>query len=317
MSKLPDHFISCDWGTSNFRLRLVETHSLQVQAEHRTDQGIRVMHQKFRQQTAMDRLLFYTHYLKQQLPELSPTDFSGPILISGMASSNLGLKELPYAQMPFLQTGAGLEWKRIATQNGLNLLLISGVKSENGMMRGEETQAIGLAPHLSALDRGILILPGTHSKHLVFEDQEFTGMKNFMTGEVFEVMSRHSILSNSVSSASWSPDREKVFVEGLEQGLEGCLTSTLFSIRADHVLKNTSKEDNYFRLSGMVIGDELACLKGYKGMVVLAAPDPMFTLYRTALDRILSPEQLLLLDQNDLAQALLIGQKKILKLNGK
>jgi 2-dehydro-3-deoxygalactonokinase len=317
MSKLPDHFISCDWGTSNFRLRLVETHSLQVLAEHRTDQGIRVMHQKFQQQAARDRLSFYTHYLKQQLPALSLTDFSGPIVISGMASSNLGLEELPYAHMPFLQTGAGLEWRSIVTQNGLNLLLISGVKSENGMMRGEETQAIGLAPHLSPLDRGILILPGTHSKHLVFEEGKFTGMKNFMTGEVFEVMSLHSILSNSVSSSPWSSDRETVFVEGLEKGLEGCLTSSLFSIRADHVLKKTTKEDNYFRLSGMVIGDELACLKGHRGMVVMAAPDPMFTFYRTALNRILLPEQLVLLDQIDLAQALLIGQKKILELDGK
>ena len=31
------HFISCDWGTTSFRLRLVETHTLRVLAEVKDD----------------------------------------------------------------------------------------------------------------------------------------------------------------------------------------------------------------------------------------------------------------------------------------
>ena len=45
--KIPDCFISCDWGTSNFRLRLVETKTLNVLVEHKTDQGVKNVYQKF------------------------------------------------------------------------------------------------------------------------------------------------------------------------------------------------------------------------------------------------------------------------------
>lgn len=33
-------FISCDWGTSRLRLRLVESESCRILAEHATDEGI-------------------------------------------------------------------------------------------------------------------------------------------------------------------------------------------------------------------------------------------------------------------------------------
>ena len=34
---LPNYFISCDWGTSNFRLRVGEPSTLAITAEHKTD----------------------------------------------------------------------------------------------------------------------------------------------------------------------------------------------------------------------------------------------------------------------------------------
>ena len=315
MTKLPDQFISCDWGTTNFRLRLVETHSLEVLAEHQTDQGIRVMNEAFLEQPQTDRLLFYTNYLKRQMTELPLSSSRYQVVISGMASSNLGLKELPYADIPFVQNGVGLKWDNIVSQNGLNLLLISGVKAENGMMRGEEVQAIGLASHLEAFDRGILILPGTHSKHLAFNEGKFTGLSTFMTGEIFEVMSRHSILVNSISHSSWDLKFEPAFIRGFNMGANDGLTSSLFTVRANQVLRNTSKNDNYYTLSGMVMGDELSYLKGNETTIVLAAPEPLFSLYQTALKQIVPSQSLAILNEDDLAQALLVGQKKIMELN--
>ena len=317
MTALPEQFISCDWGTTNFRLKLVEANSLQVLAEHQTDQGIRVMNQGFLDHAETDRVLFFANYLKQQLPELPLRNSHYQIVISGMASSNLGLQELPYADMPFDQSGAGLKWQNIVSQNGLELLLISGVKSESGIMRGEEIQAIGLEQQLKLFDKGILILPGTHSKHLTFEQGKFTSLKTFMTGEIFELMSKQSIVVNSVASSKWGPSRESAFISGLNTGLKGGLTANLFSIRADHVINNTSKEDNFYKLSGMIIGDELGYLQGHETNVVLAAPDPVLTLYQTALKQIILSQQLEILDKKDLERALLMGQKKIMELNAK
>ncbi|MEM7380806.1 MAG: 2-keto-3-deoxy-galactonokinase, partial [Bacteroidota bacterium] len=57
--KLPDYFISCDWGTTNFRLRLVETSSLQVLTEVRTDKGIKERYKDFLHQQTFGQSEFF------------------------------------------------------------------------------------------------------------------------------------------------------------------------------------------------------------------------------------------------------------------
>ena len=74
--------------------------------------------------------------------------------------------------------------------SGAGILLISGIKSDLGMMRGEEVQAIGLEEQLRPHGDGVLLLPGTHSKHLTYRKEAFTALQTFMTGELFEVLSR-------------------------------------------------------------------------------------------------------------------------------
>ena len=116
-----------------------------------------------------------------------------------MASSSIGLYELDYADLPFNVNGDNLIVKRLILKNKSELLLISGVKNNDGMMRGEETQAIGFEDYLKPFNESILILPGTHSKHLEYKNGNFIDLKSFMTGELFEILSLKSILSNSVT----------------------------------------------------------------------------------------------------------------------
>ncbi len=311
---LPRYFISCDWGTSNFRLRVVETKSLQLLAEHTTDQGVKAVYGKYQDQSEASQFQFFSQYLKAQLQQLPEEHRQHLVVASGMASSNIGLRELPYADLPFNQNGEQLIWKHI-TESDLDLMLISGVKSTDGVMRGEEIQAVGLEEFLSSCPKGTLLLPGTHSKHITFDQQKFQGFKTFMTGELFDILSRQSILARSATYTPWSKAREPAFQEGLYLGLNRQLTASLFTIRAKHLLYNENREDNYYKLSGMLIGDELAYLKEYVEPVILAASDPVFSLYQLALKSIIVPEQLLLLEGKVLEKALLVGQKKILALH--
>lgn len=69
------------------------------------------------------------------------------------------------------------------------------------VMRGEETQifgAISMEPSLqNAIHQGMPVLiglPGTHAKWAVVENNTITDFRTFMTGELFDVLSRHSIL---------------------------------------------------------------------------------------------------------------------------
>lgn len=312
---LPTYFISCDWGTSNFRLRVLETTALKVLAEHKTNQGVRTLYEKFLTQDKLHQKAFFSAYLQEQILKLPAVYRSNLLVLSGMASSNIGLEELDYADLPLHQSGVGLVWKFLSLPNELQVLLISGAKSQTGMMRGEEVQAIGLGEQLEASGSGILLLPGTHSKHVDYEEGRFTDLKTFMTGELFELLSQKSILANNIQQSLWEERRESAFKEGLALGFDGKLSSSLFSIRARNLLQNAKKEANYYLLSGLLIGDELAYLKNKKETIFLAAAEPIFSMYQFALNLILEPQQLVSFDSKALEKAFLIGQKKILELH--
>src|SRR5690242_15166678 len=99
MSK--DFFLSVDWGTTNFRLRLVKKYPLQVMKEISSSIGAKALYSKWQQQGG-DREHLFLDFLKRQIERLQcdiPEDIE--IMISGMASSNIGIQELPYASLPF------------------------------------------------------------------------------------------------------------------------------------------------------------------------------------------------------------------------
>lgn len=313
---LPSHFISCDWGTSNFRLRLVETDTLEIILEIKTHDGVKLLFQRFCEQKDIDQKTFFVNYLKKQIRRL-PTEYHETLIVSsGMSTSNIGLMELPYAELPFYKNGDTLIKKQISISKKQDLLLISGIKCETGMMRGEEVQAIGLEKYLSPYSRGLLLLPGTHSKHISYTNGQFYALKNYMTGELFDVLAKKSILSNSVESGNWNEATKAAFKEGLQLGLEGRLTSSLFIIRARNVIENRSKTSNYFMLSGLLIGDELSYLRDVDESIFLAAPDTIFELYKTALESLVDSDKVVLLNGPILESALLKGQKKVLLQHG-
>jgi len=292
---------------------LVETDSLKVISEHKTDQGVKTLYQKFSEQDEFDQKIFYLNYLNNQIQEFPAEHRQHLVISSGMSTSNIGLLELPYAVLPFGKSGETFVHRKISLGEEQGLLLISGIKSETGMMRGEEVQALGLEEYLIPYQRGILLLPGTHSKHISYRQGSFYALKNFMTGELFEVLGNKSILANSIEKSEWDTKHEKEFLEGFHLGLTEGLTPNLLRIRARHVVQNKSKKENHFMLSGLLIGDELSYLKNTAENVFLAAPETMIELYRTGLETFIDPSKLKVLNENILERALLVGQKKILE----
>ena len=309
---IPKYFISCDWGTTNFRLKVVETSSLDVLAELSTDGGVKSVYQLYSDGAREGQTQFFAGYLSQQIRKL-PSQFQNLLIVAtGMASSNIGLQELEYATFPFPASGDSLIWKRISLDSKSDVLLVSGVKSETGMMRGEEVQAIGLAEYLAPYSKSTLILPGTHCKHLEYYLGNFISLNNFMTGELFEVLSKNSILANSVVAGPFTKSGRETFLEGLKQGLERRLGASLLTVRVRHLLKDCNKEDNYYFLSGLLIGEEIAYLKDENGKVFLAAPRSVSELYKLALEHVLTEDRIVVLEDQALENALLKGQRKIL-----
>ncbi|HLR33662.1 MAG TPA: 2-dehydro-3-deoxygalactonokinase [Fodinibius sp.] len=256
-------FLSCDWGTSSFRLKLIESDTGKIVTAIKDDTGIKELFNRWSAYNgSLSRIEFYQDFLREKVDELemnSPVAFNHPpIVLSGMASSSIGLKELSYSPLPFKLDDPALNSEIIEAGQRFPyaLYLISGLRSSGDVMRGEETELLGLHAALHITD-GLFLMAGTHSKHIVVENNAVIGFKTYMTGEFFDLISSKSILSNSVAmDRDAVPDRN--FEKGVEEAQKENLLHSLFSIRArELILSSPDKSNNYAFLSGIVIGTEL------------------------------------------------------------
>jgi len=305
----PPDFLSCDWGTSSFRLRWVSGVDVRVLREISNTTGCRAL---FEQATsaARPRAQLFEEFLASQISnwfpprtdqnpsEVAPPSPALPLLISGMASSTIGWKELPYTPLPLSLDGRGwtIEELRCTLGHGIGpVLLISGAASDVEIMRGEETQAVGLLADPAWQpwrERALLILPGTHSKHLQIRSGTITAMATFMTGELFEALSRHTILRASLApapAAQQSIPPLPSFLDGLHAARDLGLSQALFRTRTRAVLAGADSSSNADFLSGVLIGDEMAaaCRTGLP--ILLAAGAPLAARYETALRELAAP----------------------------
>jgi len=269
------NILCCDWGTTSFRLRLVERQNYEVLAEYLTKDGVAGTFRNWKEQDEINRFDFYSEILKNSIKELAKkTSFildTIPVIVSGMASSSIGMEELPYAELPFESNGSQASVKVFKDFNGKNapLVLVSGLKSHEDVMRGEEAQLMGLLKlneiSIQASEKIVFVFPGTHSKHITVKDRFVIDFQTFMTGEIYSILTEHSILKDSVLSGSGTvlmqPDEIKAFLKGVEISGTSALLHSLFTVRTGQLFGQFTKQQNSFYLSGLLIGSELRQLK--------------------------------------------------------
>ena len=212
------------------------------------------------------RVSFYLDVLQQLISNLETrlnVSLNGvKIFISGMASSSIGFIELPYSQLPFALSGPGLQIKHLPAPEGFNhaISIISGVRSAGDVMRGEETQLMGCmeAVESPAINQ-VFILPGTHSKHIYVHQNNITGFKTYMTGDLFELLSQKSILHNSIEKENDIEAEENTlsFKQGVTDAANANLLHAIFKVRTNNLFNVYTKKQNFFYLSGLLIGTEL------------------------------------------------------------
>lgn len=259
-------FLSCDWGTSSFRLRLVEAETLDILAEQTSNQGIAPtfsLWQQSGEQGPAARASFYLSYVQQFIDQienrLSLPLQGSPVIFSGMASSSIGMKELSYGAIPFFTDGRDIPVVLLGPTEEFPhpACLISGIRSENDVMRGEETQLIGVVSQLEEMKgEQLFIFPGTHSKHIRVKNQQAVYFKTYMTGEFFELLSKKSILSSSLEGNK-SMENWDSFRRGVHMALDSNLLNSSFMVRTQNLFGTLTKAQNQDFLSGLLIGTEL------------------------------------------------------------
>lgn len=265
----PAEFLSGDWGTTHFRLRWVGGPG---RREVRTDAGAARL-----AATGGDRPGAFRAALRQARTALGAPSHL-PVVLSGMAGSSIGWQEVPYAHLPFPLDGRGIRWAVIDDHT----LLVSGLRGPSDMMRGEETQALGVAALLGEElpARATLLLPGTHSKHITIADGTIIGFRTHLTGELHDLLGRHSVLRHSVGPGG-SAD-SAAFADGVGAGAGAPLTSTLFRVRTRQVLDGHDPASNADYLSGLLVGAELGTIPDDDTPVVLAADGVLGDAYQRA-----------------------------------
>jgi 2-dehydro-3-deoxygalactonokinase len=277
VSSSSDYFLSCDWGTSAFRLHLVDARLGKSLAAVTEAEGVSAVFQAWRAaKPDADRAIYFLAVVRRQTEKLSAIagrPLKGlPLVISGMATASIGLREIPHKDIPFHLDGHDLRLEKIAPQpeDFGPVLLVSGARSSDDVMRGEEIQIVGAAA-LGAERNALFILPGTHSKHVRVQQNRVVGLRTYMTGEFFELLARRSILSNSIdeSSAADPAEMAAAFIEGVAAGATENLLHASFGIRVAELSARRSKRGGFHYLSGLVIGTELKELQNDKPKAIV------------------------------------------------
>lgn len=320
-----DFVLCCDWGTSSFRLRLVDIQNYHILGVLHSSNGVASIFKAWKEQNEKSRFDFYSIFLKESISELATSlklnlD-NTPLFVSGMASSSLGMEELPYADLPFDTLGKNASIKIFEDFNGNSpMLLASGVKSAEDVMRGEETQLIGIIK-LNKLQNNknqAFAFPGTHSKHIFVKNGIVYDFQTFMTGEIFKILKENSILKDSINTENLTELSKKsdieAFLSGVKKSSKSSILHNLFTVRTNQLFNVFSKNENLFFLSGLLIGDELRELKKktFDNLTVCCGLN-LFQYYKLACDEIFNDLSINFVEPEIMDKATIVGQIQLFK----
>ncbi|MDO6693894.1 2-dehydro-3-deoxygalactonokinase [Aliiglaciecola sp. 3_MG-2023] len=258
------NYLIVDWGTSNLRIFLM-SHDDQLIKKTESAMGLlRVENADFA--AALEKILSPWLLNFKKLP----------VFMAGMVGSVNGWHSVDYvetyvnvAKLSQRSFHFELPWLAPAT-------IISGVlhvdksKKTKDVMRGEEVQVFGLVEKyysdifVKELNNNTyasnlnIILPGTHSKHVKVVNKTITELSSFMTGELFSVISQHTILGKDLPPQQFNTD---AFDLGVREGQTTQLTQMLFQTRTHKLFNSIGATYIKSYLSGLLIGNELQLVK--------------------------------------------------------
>ncbi len=251
--------IALDWGTSSLRGFLM-------------DRDGRVLEQRAN-----------AHGI-QNLPQPGPAGFEQafaglcgdwlsanagvPVVAGGMVGSAQGWAEAPYVACPADTGTLASRATAVDSASGVRILIAPGVtfdppESPPDILRGEEIQIAGVLADRPDWGRNsLMLLPGTHSKWVRVVDGRMIRFATYMTGELFAVLTTHSILGRLMppDTQAGPAERDAAFAEGVGAARAsgpGDLTHQLFAARTLGITRRMAPELLKDYLSGLLIGHEM------------------------------------------------------------
>lgn len=239
--------IGVEWGSTHLRVHAFDARG-GVLATRASARGMTTLASPREFADALDELL-----------GADLDDGRAPILLAGLAGARAGWQEAPYARLPADARTLAAMLQPLPFR-GRRAAIVPGVSAPSGgyvdVMRGEETQALGVPPGTSRV-----VAPGAHSKWIALEDGALAGFSTYPTGELYDLLLERSLLGRGLPARSWS---QRGFLLGLDTARERPdWLHQLFGVRARNVRDAAPAEELPAFLSGLLIGYE--CLGANPG----------------------------------------------------
>ncbi len=249
------NYITVDGGTTNTRISLVK--DLEIKDTMKFSVGAR---------SGIENRNLLRETLHNGIRELLSRNNTKEseicrILASGMITSEFGLCKLDHIVAPAgaKELNASMQEVVLEDISDIPFVFIRGIKmlggdfAETDMMRGEETEFVGL----SSGEGGVYILPGSHSK-VIFADESgrITSFHTMLTGEMMAALSQNTILKDAVD-LSVSKISEEYLLKGYHYCKECGINKALFKVR---ILKNIfgkNADETYSFFVGTVLCGEI------------------------------------------------------------
>ncbi|MEM7060061.1 MAG: 2-dehydro-3-deoxygalactonokinase [Pseudomonadota bacterium] len=271
MKALDVDWIAVDWGTSHVRAWALDQGGA-VLGRAASDQGMSGLKPTEYQPALVNMVQAWL------------SDRTTPVIACGMVGARQGWIEAAYLHAPCAPQVADRFVQAPSSDARLQVWITPGVAQADpaDVMRGEETQIAGFLTNRPDF-QGMICLPGTHAKWVAVADGQIQHFTTAMTGEVFALLADQSVLRHTAGQG-WN---DGAFADAVRQSHADpdALMARLFSVRAEALLADPAPGAARARLSGLLIGAEIAAVQA-TGHIVLLGDQTLSRHYETALQEL-------------------------------
>nr|WP_243450136.1 2-dehydro-3-deoxygalactonokinase [Neobacillus terrae] len=268
--------ILIDSGTTNSRLRLYDNTTCEVLDTEKIRIGVRDTaisgsntNLKAHLKQGLERLLTRNQLRASDIEYMAA---------SGMITSNLGIYEVPHIPSPagMADFAKSAKVKKLEEFLQIPCVFIPGMRNQvnsigdkdlpvsiNGfdVLRGEEVESFGLLKQFEVKGRGMIVLPGSHTKFVAVDEKKYLlSCVSTLGGETLQAIQKETILSDSLDTRLIVEIDQKMLEYGYEAAKQYGLTRSFYHIRLLDLFTELDENQraNYF--AGSVIYNDLQAL---------------------------------------------------------
>ena len=287
--------LTLDTGTTNTRVRLLRGRTVLAERSARVgvrDTAITGSTARLREaiRTAILSLLQEAQVGERQVEV---------ILASGMITSDLGLCMLPHLSAPASAAtlGKGGCFRYFPDISDIPFFFIPGVRNPSpasldaldsmDMMRGEETEALGMLTLTERKGPFLAVLPGSHTKLVrINAAGEILGCATTLSGEMISALSQNTILKDSLKVCDdFDPE---LLYRGYAYSTCYGLNKACFRVRLMDVLLGEDKQRAFSFFAGAVLAGDIQMIRAQREAaetLLVGGSGPLRRMFLSLLER--------------------------------